>query len=111
MASFRIATCQFPVSARIKHNSAQMQRMIASAAEQGADVVHFPEAALSGYAGAHFQSWDRFDWDALLAESEVLQSAAKRHSVWVLFGSAHRLSAGHLPPEPRKSTCHNQVEG
>jgi predicted amidohydrolase len=74
-----------------------MQRMIASAAEQRADVVHFSEAALSGYAGAHFQSWEGFDWKLLLAESARLQSLARQHSIWVLFGSAHRLSEDHAP--------------
>jgi predicted amidohydrolase len=97
MPSFKVATCQFPVTANIERNSDQMQRMIAAAAEQGANVVHFPEAALSGYAGAHFQSWDGFDWDVLLAESDRMRNLARQHSAWILFGSAHRLSEDHLP--------------
>jgi len=97
MTLFKAATCQFPVSSSIGRNAGRMQQMIESAAQQGAHVVHFPESALSGYAGTHFESWDGFDWKTLLDESERLRALAKRHALWILFGSAHRLSGDHLP--------------
>ena len=51
MKSLRVATCQFSVEGRIEHNRRWVHKQIAQAAEQGADVVHFSECALSGYAG------------------------------------------------------------
>jgi predicted amidohydrolase len=68
-----------------------------TAAKRGADVVHFPEGALSGYAGTDFASFDGFDWDGLgRATGSVLDLAAEL-GVWVVLGSAHRLSGGHKP--------------
>lgn len=46
-----VATCQFPVSGDIAANAEWVRRQMREAAEQEADVVHFPECALSGYAG------------------------------------------------------------
>jgi deaminated glutathione amidase len=97
MSPFNVATCQFAVSADIRHNARRMERMIRSAAEQGAHVVHLPEGALSGYAGVQLQTWDRFDWVALRGESEKLLELAREHRVWLLFGSAHPLTTPHLP--------------
>ena len=51
MKSLRVATCQFSVEGRIEHNRRWVLKQIAQATEEGADVVHFSECALSGYAG------------------------------------------------------------
>ena len=69
----RVATCQFAVSGSIRRNAAQMRRQIKQAKRLRADVVHFSETALTGYAGANFESWDGFDWDTLRVETEGLQ--------------------------------------
>jgi predicted amidohydrolase len=74
-----------------------MEQMIRAAASLGANVIHFPEGALSGYAGVQLQTWEGFDWLALRRESENLVARAKQHGVWILFGSAHRLMGDHLP--------------
>mgnify|MGYP005838492159 CR=1 FL=1 len=94
---FKVATCQFPVNARIRRNGSYMARLIKFAANLGANIVHFPEGSLSGYAGAHFKTWDDFDWDLLVEESERMLQLARDHAIWIIFGSAHRLSEGHLP--------------
>lgn len=96
----KIATCQFPVSANIRRNAAAMANQLVAAAAQGAQVVHFPECALSGYAGVDFQDWSRFDWDLLNAESCRIIDLAKVHRVWMLFGSTHHL---------RRHPPHNSV--
>jgi len=75
-----------------------MQQQIQSAAEQGANVVHFPEYALCGYPGKDFESWDEFNWEDLKAASFEICAQAAAENVWVLFGSAHRLSGSNLPP-------------
>lgn len=94
---FRVATCQFPVNADIRRNGNYMTRLVELAARKGANVVHFPEGSLSGYAGAHFMTWSDFDWDLLLEQSERMVKLAQDHAVWILFGSAHRLVGNHLP--------------
>ena len=95
--TIRAATCQFAVSEDIKRNAAQMREQILQAKAQGADVVHFPECALSGYAGNDFKSWDDFDWDLLVSESQAICRLAAEEKIWVIFGSAHRLSDDNLP--------------
>ncbi|MCU0382371.1 MAG: hypothetical protein MUE58_14385, partial [Chitinophagaceae bacterium] len=61
----RIASCQFPVSAKISENAGWIIRQMAEAADSGAQVVHFPECALSGYPGVDMESLEDFDWPAL----------------------------------------------
>jgi deaminated glutathione amidase len=97
MTVLRVATCQFPVSSEIRSNLTFVKRQLRIAKERGANVAHFPEGALSGYAGTDFPSFTGFDWDELRrATSEVLQSA-RGLGIWVVLGSAHRLSDGHKP--------------
>jgi len=92
-----VATCQFPVSARIEANLGYVTRQVHAAKRRGADVAHFQEAALSGYAGTDFETFADFDWDALRqATAEVLR-CAREAGIWVVLGSAHRLGDGHLP--------------
>src|SRR5262245_36621012 len=92
-----VASCQFAVEADIAHNRDWALRQIAQAAGQGARVVHFCEAALSGYAGCDFETFEGFDWDLLRRATEDICRAASKHRVWVLVGSAHRLSGQHKP--------------
>ncbi len=46
-----VATCQFPTSGDISANRDFVASLMRAAKTQGADVAHFPEACLSGYAG------------------------------------------------------------
>lgn len=92
-----VATCQFPVSGDIAENGEWIRRQMREAAEHKADIVHFSECALSGYAGSEFESFAGFDWDALRAETERILSLANELNLWVVLGSTHRLSEGHKP--------------
>ena len=56
-----IATCQFPVSGDIERNASYILRQMAEAKKKGADVSHFPESSLSGYAGTDFKSYKSED--------------------------------------------------
>ncbi|HEY6297063.1 MAG TPA: carbon-nitrogen hydrolase family protein [Streptosporangiaceae bacterium] len=97
MSVVRVATCQFPVSARIEVNLEYVTRQVRAAKARGADVAHFPEGALSGYAGADFDTFADVDWDALRqATTEVLR-CARESGIWVVLGSAHRLSDATKP--------------
>jgi len=63
----------------------------------GADVAHFPEACLSGYACSEFKSYRGFDWDLLQACTRDVLVLARRLRLWVVVGSAHRLTGRHKP--------------
>ena len=101
----KIATCQFSISANIRRNASAIQQQLVEAAGQRAQVAHFPECALSGYAGVDFQDWSgqdwkAFDWDLLQEESRRIIGLAKKHRIWLLLGSTHRL---------RRNLPHNSV--
>ncbi len=49
-----VATCQFPIGSDVRKNLKYVACQIRTAKERGADVAHFPEACLSGYAGVDF---------------------------------------------------------
>ncbi len=97
MKSIRVATCQFSVEGRIDHNRKWMLKQIAQAAEQQADVVHFSECALSGYAGVDIPGISDLNWDELTAATHDVIAAARKHKLWVLIGSTHRLDDHHKP--------------
>jgi predicted amidohydrolase len=97
MGAVRVATCQFPVTAQIAANLACVKQQMRAAVERGADVVHFPEAALSGYAGTDFDSFAGFDWDELRQATAEVLDCARAIGVWVVLGSAHRLTGEHKP--------------
>jgi deaminated glutathione amidase len=93
----RIASCQFPVSADIKENYRFIEAQITEAKLKKADVVHFPECALSGYPGADMMSLKNFDWDELHRLTDSVRSLAKQLNIWVILGSIHKLSANNKP--------------
>jgi len=97
MAKLKVATCQFSVGANIRRNAAQMKKQIVQAKKKRADVVHFSETALSGYAGTDYKTWEGFDWDALVEETEAICELARQKKIWVILGSAHRLTGKHRP--------------
>lgn len=95
--SLSVATCQFPIDSTIKRNFSHISQQIETAADHGADVVHFPEAALSGYAGVDFSSYETFDWTQLHECTQEILNLARDHRIWIVLGSTHPLSEGHKP--------------
>ena len=93
----RVASCQFPVSADIRANYLWMTEQMTDASLKKADIVHFPECALSGYPGSDMNSLDKFDWEELYRCTDSLLDLAAKLKIWVVFGSMHRLSDGHKP--------------
>lgn len=92
-----VATCQFPVSADIAANLRWIGEQMRRARAGGADVAHFPEASLSGYAGVDLASFADFDWPALRAATLGIAELAHELRLWVVVGSAHPLTAGRKP--------------
>ena len=92
MTVLKVATCQYPVSADIEQNVGWMTAQVHEASRLGARVAHFPEGALSGYAGADFEAFAGYDWDALDRATGRVQRLAAELGIWVAAGSAHRFS-------------------
>ena len=67
------------------------------AKQQHADLVHFPECALSGYAGVDHRNLKQFDWTRLHQEMKTILKLADRLDLWVVLGSTHRLTGTHKP--------------
>src|ERR1051325_877712 len=68
-----------------------------AARRKNAQVAHFSECCLSGYAGIEFQSFTGYDWPRLTAATRRVMSLARKLRLWVILGSSHRLSHGHKP--------------
>jgi predicted amidohydrolase len=61
-------------------------------------VVHFHEAALTGYlTHADAPPTQQVDWRAVRAGAESICQEAARLGVWVVLGSSHPLTAPHKP--------------
>jgi deaminated glutathione amidase len=97
MTVLKVATCQFPVSADAGQNAGWITRQMREAAPQGARVAHFPEGALSGYAGADFETFTGYDWDALDRAADRVRACAGELGIWAISGSAHRFSDVSAP--------------
>lgn len=92
-----IGTCQFPVDSDIERNMKYILRQMREAKKRGADVVHFPEASLSGYAGVDFTSYEGFDWELLEKCTCKVINLASQLQLWVILGSTHRLTGKNKP--------------
>ncbi len=92
-----VATCQFPVSADISANAEWIQRQMREAKRLKADIAHFPEVALSGYAGVDRESLADFDWEAQHAAIDSIRSLARELRIWVILGATHRLTGENKP--------------
>ena len=92
-----MATCQFPVSSEVGANLRSVVRQLRVAKARSADVAHFPEGALSGYAPSDLGTFEGFDWDVLRAAVERVCQVAGELGIWVVVGSAHRLSGANKP--------------
>jgi predicted amidohydrolase len=95
--SVRVATCQFSVEAEIAHNRRWILSQIEEAADRNADVAHFSECALSGYAGVDIPGIEALDWDVLARATRAIMASAKKHKLWVLLGSTHQLDRRTKP--------------
>ena len=93
----RIAACQFPVSERISDNANWIRKQMRTTRVNGAELVHFPECALSGYGGADWKDIDQMDWAELRKETQSILDLAKELKLWVLLGSSHRLRGENKP--------------
>jgi len=94
---FGIATAQSLIGSDIRANGRHVRDLMRQAAQSGARLVHFPEGALSGYVKSEILDWRDCDWTALQEEQEAVASLAGKLRLWVVVGSAHRLTAPNRP--------------
>ncbi len=97
VGTLSVGTCQFAVSGSISRNGQTIRRLIHEAAKEGAELVHFPETALSGYAGIDMPNYVDYDWPLLTRETESIMALAAELGVWVVLGSSHRLETVDKP--------------
>jgi predicted amidohydrolase len=95
--TLKVATCQFAVGSSIRRNAASIQRFLHQAKQAGADVVHFSECALSGYAGTDLATFEGYDWALLREETLKIMDLAGQLGLWVVLGSTHRLTEPNKP--------------
>jgi predicted amidohydrolase len=67
------------------------------ARDRGADVVHFPEGALSGYVGADRASHADVAWEVVRDCALRIKELAGELGLWVILGTSHRLTAPNKP--------------
>jgi deaminated glutathione amidase len=93
----RIAACQFAVGESIAENARTIRRFMQRARKAEADIVHFSECALSGYAGTDLPGFAEYDWDLLKQETLKIMELAGRLGLWVVLGSTHPLTPPNKP--------------
>lgn len=93
----KIAACQFAVSQSVAENARRIRRFMQRARKADADVAHFCECALSGYAGVDIPGFADYDWDLLRQETLEIMDLAGRLGLWVVLGSTHPLTPPNKP--------------
>jgi len=96
MGQIKVAICQFEVGTDVLENSRWIQLFLKEAAQNGADIVHFSECALSGYAGVDFMGFEDFDWHLLDEQTQIIKKLVAGLGIWAIIGTSH-----YNPAEPR----------
>jgi predicted amidohydrolase len=96
VAVLSVATCQLPVGADPEVNERHVGALMRQARERGARLVHLPEAALTGYAGADMPDNRGIDWSGVNRATTRIARLAADLGLWVALGTAH-LVPGHRP--------------
>jgi predicted amidohydrolase len=93
----RTATCQFAVSCNIANNAKFIRRFMNKAAKAGANVIHFPETALSGYGRSDFTPSSTNNWQELEDHTQEIAALAKKLGLWVILGSCRKVANEEKP--------------
>jgi predicted amidohydrolase len=105
----KIATCQFAVGKDTRRNGQRICEFLRKAAKAKADIVHFPECALSGYVGTDFPTFAGYDWKLLKEETLKIMALAGKLRLWVVLGSTHRLAEPNKPATRMAGKPHNSL--
>lgn len=94
---FKIAVAQLPVTGDAHKNGNEIRQAMQKAAAGGARLIQFPEGMLSGYAKNPIMDWAEVDWDMVRRELEAIMALASQLHLWVVLGSAHKLTPPRWP--------------
>lgn len=83
MNNLKIAISQFPVTNAPAFNMSYIRKQTRKASFQGADVIHFPETALSGYGTIS----DSENWKEIEHLHEELRQLAKESNIFIVAGT------------------------
>ncbi len=83
----RVAACQILNYPDVAQSTKKVLEWMESAAQDGVDVVAFPEACLCGYAGGDY--WKSARPEAFKAAEAQVIEASKRLNVAVILGTVH----------------------
>ena len=86
MSKLKVAISQFPVSSDIEKNTNFIINQMDQASSKNADVIHFPETALSGYD----TKLDSDQWSLLDTSLSQIRKAAKKLNLYVVLGSHYQ---------------------
>ena len=67
-----------------------MVKLATQAKRRRANIVHFSEACLGGYAGCEFSTWDGYDWSSLEQLEADVPRLAKKLGIHIVYGTNHR---------------------
>ncbi|GLQ54717.1 carbon-nitrogen hydrolase family protein [Devosia nitrariae] len=95
--TFTIAAAQSTITPDIAENGRHIRMLIDQAAQAGADLVLFPEGALSGYAKSQIRTWSGFDWPLLRRELDLICAQCAESGIYAVIGSAHPLGETNRP--------------
>ena len=97
MDQILIAVGQMVVAQDIAANGAAIREQMREAGRAGARLIQFPECALCGSVKTHILDWALVDWALIRRALVQIAELAGELSIWVVVGSAHRLTGSHLP--------------
>ena len=92
-----IATVQHSVGSDVEANFVSIVKYIRQAKHEKADIVHFPECNLSGYAGIDFDDIATVDVDLLDRSFKKIRTLVKEIDIHVIIGSHHFVSDQERP--------------
>jgi predicted amidohydrolase len=109
MNKITISTAQFPVIKNIKRNLNYIKKLSNQAKNEKADLIHFSETCLGGYAGSEFDSWDGYDWNLQETTEREILELAKELGIGIIYGSNHRISGGDIRNSLKYVSKHGQA--
>lgn len=83
ITKLKIAVSQFPVEPDIKSNLGYISKHIRQAIKKEADIIHFPELALSGYE----TEINQIDWKLLEDSLQEIRLIAKKDKIHIGIGT------------------------
>ncbi len=93
----KIATAQNNIQTDPVENGQEIRQLMTQARDAGADLIHFPEGAISGYVKSQIKSWGNVDWEILRIELQRTAELAGRLGLWTVLGSNHQLTEPNRP--------------